>query len=414
MRTRLLVWPALAALAAGCGRIDYDLQGDGGPPGASPDATSAPPDARLPDTKPPDAGPPDAFAGDPAELWWDDAWGHRIELALDTSVAGEKLVDVPVPIFLDDGRIDISKVNPDGSDIRVVAGDNRTELAHELEIWAPGGDPNAGSAMLWVKVPVFDPDDARSRIWVYFDNPDAEHAQRPAEVWSAGYTGVWHLSEDTGAARADSSVKANELVAGGDIPSTFGVLAGAADLSDEPATSLVGLPLARPDEQQDGLEPSTELTIEAWINPVSSGSSMLIAGKANDGLTQGYALKRLGGETIELLLSFDCVSMETLVGSELADTGRWHHIAAVYDGQAMRIFLNGILDAELFPQTGGAVCDGGDPFIVGALASGGAPLDSLLDEVRVAKVARSAAWIRSQYKAMIDGVVGYGPMEARP
>lgn len=406
MPTRLLLWPALAALAAGCGRLDYDVLDDGGPPPVVPDAA-----VNFPaDASPADAAPPDAYAGDPADLWWNDAWGHRIELALDTSFAGEKLVDFPLPVFLDDSRIDTSKLQPDGADIRVIAGDNATELPHELELWIPPGDTDVASGLLWVKAPVLDPGDSSSRLWLYFDNPDASDAQRPAEVWTDHYAGVWHLNESSGLARADSTDKGNDLVASGSILGAYSELAGAIDLGSNPGA----LPLGRSHAEQDNLDPGAELTIEALINPASSGATMAIAGKTNSDVNRGYALKRLGDESIELLLSFDCTNMVTLISDELADAGRWHHIVAVYDGKAMRIYRNGTLNAERVLETGGAVCDGGDPFTIGSLPGGASAFNGLIDEVRISRQARSAASIRGQVFAMIDEVISYGDMEARP
>lgn len=65
--------------------------------------------------------------------WWNDEWNFRKEITLDLSAAGANIAgspaDVPVLIRLHLGNFGyFGDTKPDGSDLRFVAGDDKTPL----------------------------------------------------------------------------------------------------------------------------------------------------------------------------------------------------------------------------------------------------------------------------------------------
>ncbi len=71
-------------------------------------------------------------------------------------------------------------------DLYFVDGENNA-LPYEIEKWNEQGE-----SIVWVRVPTFA---AGAHIYMYYRGPAVE--QNAAVVWS-GYTGVWHMAEDSG------------------------------------------------------------------------------------------------------------------------------------------------------------------------------------------------------------------------
>ena len=84
----------------------------------------------------------------------------------------------------------------------------------------------------------------------------------------------------------------------------------------------------------------------------------------------------------------------SLVGNAQITPGAWHHAAATYDGQTLRLFLDGRLDAALTlasPVVPDLV-SAREVYLAGALSSDGQGrgfFKGVLDEVRIWEVARS-------------------------
>ena len=99
---------------------------------------------------------------------------------------------------------------------------------------------------------------------------------------------------------------------------------------------------------------------------------------------------------------------------------RWVHLAAVYDGVALTLYVDGRPSASL--PASGRPARTANPLFLGAdrnNGSGNTPpgvpdadfLDGALDEVRVERTARSAAWQEASYLAMQDQAISYGPVQ---
>ena len=63
-----------------------------------------------------------------ANAWWNKDYTQRTKITLNTSAAGvetkEALSGAVVPVRLHSGNFDFLKAKPDGSDLRVVSGDD--------------------------------------------------------------------------------------------------------------------------------------------------------------------------------------------------------------------------------------------------------------------------------------------------
>jgi hypothetical protein len=74
----------------------------------------------------------------------------------------------------------------------------------------------------------------------------------------------------------------------------------------------------------------------------------------------------------------------------------WHHLAGTYDGRAVRLFVDGELVAE---QAGSGTIQASDVNVaIGRMLNGTAGFAGKIDEVRISSAARSAGWLKAQYR----------------
>ena len=120
----------------------------------------------------------------------------------DGSISG-----LPVPVRLSTAISGFSygDITQTGSskDLYFVDGENNA-LPYEIEKWNEQGE-----SIVWVRVPAYA---AGAHIYMYYGGPAV--AQNAAAVWS-GYTGVWHMAEDSGTV-ADATGNNLDAVPAGD------------------------------------------------------------------------------------------------------------------------------------------------------------------------------------------------------
>ena len=75
----------------------------------------------------------------------------------------------------------------------------------------------------------------------------------------------------------------------------------------------------------------------------------------------------------------------TVTGSTTITTGTWRHVAGVFDGNQMRVYLNGVLDGSLSTTNGPA--SGNSPLKIGWNTGGTNYFGGLIDNVRISAAA---------------------------
>src|SRR5205085_887965 len=137
------------------------------------------------------------------------------------------------------------------------------------------------------------------------------------------------------------------------------------------------------------LDISGTLTLEAWVKLNTVGAAQAVVeryGATNSG-SGGYALRITNTGKVHFFIGYDSTSAsqsDTLDGATTITAGQWHHVAGVYDGAQLRVYLDGAVDGTksttAVPGTGTA------NLIIGAAgndAATGAYFAGSIDEARV-------------------------------
>jgi hypothetical protein len=149
------------------------------------------------------------------------------------------------------------------------------------------------------------------------------------------------------------------------------------------------------------LDISAEWTLELWVKPrrmVALGPQHLIARRRINGVS--YAIW-LDESRFEVAIEDGTTSLRGR-SARLIVPREWQHFAAVFDGEWLRLYVDGELDVELQAPVAPA-------HTLSSLTFGAAPFntyDGLMDEIRIWSTARTASQI---VDAMAQGLSGTEP-----
>lgn len=147
-----------------------------------------------------------------------------------------------------------------------------------------------------------------------------------------------------------------------------------------------------------------QITLQAWIQHDITPDFGDVFGILNHkGFNAGY---RLVMPENGRRLQFDLPgSTHSLTSAGSLPNNVWHHVAATYDGATMRLYVNGVADANTLAKAGNIPSDAPTENDVW-LGHGDQPVDKpwsypwegLLDEMRISSVARSGGWIATEFE----------------
>jgi hypothetical protein len=147
------------------------------------------------------------------------------------------------------------------------------------------------------------------------------------------------------------------------------------------------------------LNPSDQITIAAWVFPRTWEDGWLNNGRI---LQKGYSDQQYRLAVEDGRLMFDLYQVGSLsIPNWKPPLYTWTHVAAVYDGEHMQIYINGEKKAE--SSTTGKIQSGIDPLYIGNKDN--RLVDSFIgqmDEVAVWSTARTETQIRQDMQAPLD------------
>jgi len=373
----------------------------------------------------------DFIAPDPSDVI--PSFRYNKNLVIDHTKVASDLQDFPVLVDIWDADLHLD-VQPDGDDIAFLY--NGEVLDHEIELFDKAGNGTHAHLVAWVKVPHISSITDTTIVMVYGDN-EIGSEQNAIGVWDQDYAAVWHLNDNP--ASTWSSTYADYLphlpispgynaprprIMDSVIPktthttsftsTTHGYTSGSMTPTDlvsgmiGGAIDLDGIDVVDVGDYIDfgnpsGLQMTGAFTVEAWFKADFIGNDYLIV-KSDGAGNYGWDISFDDDPTISpagwvmFRYSTDGSSMPS-VGYERVEAGQWYHVAAVFSpSTALRFYLNGKLVGDVTSGVPASVYDPNVNVRIGYRGSGDTNyLDSIVDEIRISKVARSESWIKTQY-----------------
>ena len=162
------------------------------------------------------------------------------------------------------------------------------------------------------------------------------------------------------------------------------------------ASSLIEVP------HHDSLVPGgDELTVEAWFKPASFPAGHPPIARKGSVAESGWGFDTPGGKIRGFVYTAPgaaAVAQGTTVMKE--DT--WHHVAMVYDGEEIRIYLDGELDGEVARK--GDINENDASVWIGKKANENIWIDGTLDEIRILNIAITEDQIQEDMEGIVFAV----------
>ena len=292
-----------------------------------------------------------------ANAAWNAEWTAHQKVAINSQVLTEALAQVPVAIRLHSGNFNFSSAKVDGSDLRFIAQDDKTELKYYIEKF----DSVNELALIWVQLPKIDPAAKDAHFWLYSGNEKAVTTSDAKSTWDANTVASFHFAEK--ALFQDGSNTG--LTAGG------AITVQKAGLLGESAT-FSGQALAIPSNPAVNHTAGAAYTWSAWVKPTTLPQTATL-------YAQGNAIDlKIAGQQLVLNLGAGKIA-----GGELKQA-IWQHVAFTLQGGKANLYVNGVSVAN------------GDAVVADAVADIriGDAFNGDIDELEIAKVARNEAWIK--------------------
>lgn len=133
--------------------------------------------------------------------------------------------------------------------------------------------------------------------------------------------------------------------------------------------------VAIPDDSSFGVE---TVTVSAWVSSGGANNREYIF----DGQDHNYLLKEADGTETPRFGVFIGGSFHFVDATGDLSPGTWHHVAGTYDGDELRIYVDGVL-ADTNGNPSGPIDVSAGESRIGDYLGGGYGYDGLIDEVRI-------------------------------
>lgn len=273
-----------------------------------------------------------AFAADKKKEegapWWNKEWTVRKKFTLDASSSGvaitEPIGSAVVLVRLFEGSFQFGSAKEDGSDIRFISADGKTELPFHLEKF----DSLMYEGFAWVRLPDLKSGE-KTEFWLYSGNPAAAYSGDSKATYAPGAALIYHFNEQSAPA-ADSSGNAITAEAAA-IPSGGALIGGGITLN---GSSVVKIPADPALEWKEGMS----LTWSAWVKPATLAPNAWIFGRREG--TEAFVVGLNDGKPF-VELSVAGATQRSGEG-EAIPVGTWKHIAVVAAGSTTTLYLDGV------------------------------------------------------------------------
>src|ERR1700733_6074959 len=247
--------------------------------------------------------------------WWNHDWQYRKEISFDLSPSGADIagtpVDVPVLVRLSLANFSyFNDTKPDGSDFRLIAGDDKTPLKFHFEKY----DVQTQMALLWVRMPQMTGGSKTDKIYAYYGNGSAETAKDIPGTYDASQVLVLSFSDSNGTP-ADLTAYKNNPSASTAVLTPASLIAGGAKFDGKESITVPATPSLR-------LLPTQGLTASAWLR-IQAAQHATVFALADQGKVVELALD---GSKLVARATVGGAPVTVTQPSDLA-LSQWHHVA---------------------------------------------------------------------------------------
>lgn len=310
-----------------------------------------------------------------ASAWWNNDWTSRKPLTVDAASTGadiqETLTDVPMLLRLHTGNFGyFADLGENGKDLRFML-DDKTALKHHVE----KVDPLAELGLVWVKLPTVRGGISTDSFSMYYGNANIADASDPKGIYDVNQALVYHFNEGESLPQDATAYALNAQVSKATIDPA-GWIGAAAKFDGQGGISVnAAPPLA--------INPDSGWTFSTWAKIDQAQNIALMQATENDN---------------KLALTFDGAALTAVYRNAQGEAktaaapitlGQWQHIAVTAQKDKLTLYING--------QAVGNTPITLPPMNPSVLIGEG--LIGLLDEVQIAKQARSADWLKFQFRS---------------
>jgi len=215
---------------------------------------------------------------------------------------------------------------------------------------------------------------------------DPSITTRTNEEQSPGPIAYWKFDEGYGATANDSTANANNGTISEATWQDESICLSGKCLQFDGTDDYVSI---ANDDEISGL---AEITVEAWINPKTSGVWRGIIGSEGTG---AYHFQIQTGNLLQFYVygpGDDAFSTTSFSGSNL---NKWFHVVGTYDGSTIKVYVNGVEEGS---QGGlsGDIASSSD-IRIGRASSVSRTFNGFMDDVKIYPYARTATQIKSDY-----------------
>lgn len=334
-----------------------------------------------------------------AEAWYSNNWAYRKTLTFDSSQMIGQLSNFPVCINITDP--DLTNVSfSDGRDILFTTTAD-VKLSHEIEYFKE----STGKLVVWVKIPSFV---APVSIYMYYHNPGCSNQSNPTGVWDSHYLAVYHMVGQDWDYILDSTSNNHDAISE----------AQAANYNQD---GLIGKCVTF-DGSFDyiSIADSADFTfatgnqdeafsIEAIYKKTDTNDNPIIGKYGAVDKEYMFNAESDGRARLWLYDNSAAASLYKYSSETLADTNKFHYIAATYDGSEAHAGIWHYINGSKNQGTGSkgaydSMEDKAADLTIGWRSN--QFFKGSIDEIRISDIVRAEDWIETTYNNINNATDG--------
>lgn len=335
-----------------------------------------------------------------ANAQWLDGWDHCINLTMDHDAVQSDQTNFPVTAFLNCSVINCTATQANGEDSRIVnagCGAGGEVIDYEIDFWNTTG-------VIPVTFNVSSLSSTSDTLYsFYHGNSSVSDAQNPSGVWDSNFVSRYDMHGE-GTVLEDSVNNNNLTRQAADDPEILTGQIGMATNYDggsptNGATNSSGGPWPQPGDS---------MTYEMYVYANAISQYDRFFARAGDG-TAGTILAVDSGGIINYIVD-DGSGIYRKTSSYTLSATTWTYLAATRESTTYLIYGNGVSQSTAAGSNW--FVNANNATSIGAQITSHTAFDGMIDEFRVSKTARSAAWINTTYYSLSNNLITYGALQS--